>query len=179
MSSVQLFCHVLFVYLVTVKSIIFLITLMTCVLLSAAAAQSSAPSTAAEKEVRSVIRDIDSALKARDRSKLAHFMADDFAMLHSTGKLEDRQSFLDRAGTGSLASQRIPAEVVEDTIRVYARRTALRTTRIKATIHPPDRAPLEMSLRSIDVYAKIKGRWLWVSEQSTPIPSEPGLARQP
>ena len=142
-------------------------------------AQSTTPPANAEQEVRSLIQEIDSALKARDRSKLDHFMAGDFAMLHSTGKLEGRQSFLDRAAVGSLASQRVPAEVAEETIRVYDSRTALRTTRIKATLYPPDRAPVEMNLRSIDVYVKIDGRWLWVSEQSTTIPSEPPSARQP
>lgn len=156
-----------------------LIALITCVLLSAMAAQSTTPLVNNDQEVRSLIQEIDSALKAHDRSRLEHFMADDFAMLHSTGKLEGRQSFLDRAGAGSLTSQRVPAEVVEEAIRVYDSRTALRTTRIKATLHPPDHAPVEMSLRSIDVYVKIDGRWLWVSEQSTSIPSEPPSARQP
>jgi uncharacterized protein (TIGR02246 family) len=162
-----------------VKRIISLIALITCILLSPVAAQSATPPATAEQEVRSLIQEIDSALKARDRSRLDHFMAGDFVMLHSTGKLESRQSFLDRAAAGSLVSQRVPAEVVEETIRVYDSRTASRTTRIKATLHPPDHAPVEMSLRSIDVYVKIDGRWLWVSEQSTPIPSEPPSARQP
>lgn len=152
---------------------------MTCILLSVVAAQSTTRPANAEQEVRSVIQEIDSALKARDRSKLENFMAGDFAMLHSTGKLEGRQSFLGRAAAGSLASQRVPAEVVEDTIRIYDSHTALRTARIKATLHPPDHAPVEMSLRSIDVYVKIDGRWLWVSEQSTTIPSEPPSAGQP
>lgn len=80
-------------------------------------------------------------------------------MLHSTGKLEDRRSFLERASAGSLASQRFPAEIVEETLRLHDKRTALRTTRIKATLHPSDRAPLDISLRSIDVYVKIKGHW--------------------
>lgn len=154
------------------KRIISLIAFITCIFLSAVAAQSASQPATAEQEVRSVIQEIDSALKAHDRSRLEHLMADDFAMLHSTGKLESRQSFLNRAAAGSLASQRVPAKVVEETIRVYDSRTALRTTRIKVTLHPPDQAPVEMSLRSIDVYVKIDGRWLWVSEQSTPIPSE-------
>lgn len=142
------------------------------------AAQSTTPSANAEQEVRSVIQEIDSALNAHDRSKLEDFMAGDFAIVHSTGKLEGRKSFLDRAAAGALASQRTPAEVVEETIRVYDSRTALRTTRIKATLHPPDHAAVEMSLRSIDVYVKINGRWLWISEQSTTIPSDPPSARQ-
>jgi Domain of unknown function (DUF4440) len=108
-----------------VKRIISLIALITCILLSPVAAQSARPPATAEQEVRSLIQEIDSALKARDRSRLDHFMAGDFVMLHSTGKLESRQSFLDRAAAGSLVSQRVPAEVVEETIRVYDSRTAL------------------------------------------------------
>ena len=171
--------HLRFVYSVTVKSTISLIAVMACILLCTVAAQSATPSANAEQAIRSVIQEIDSALKAHDRSKLDEFMAGDFAIVHSTGKLEGRQSFLGRAAAGALLSQRIPAEVVEETIRVYDSRTALRTTRIKATLHPPDHAPVETSLYSIDVYVKINGRWLWISEQSTPIPAEPPSARQP
>lgn len=52
-----------------------MIAFMTCVLLSALAAENTTPSTAAEQEVRSVTQEIDAALKAHDGTKLAHFMA--------------------------------------------------------------------------------------------------------
>jgi len=146
-------------------------------LLPVTAAQSTSPAANAEQEVRLVIREIESSLQAHDRSKLDQLMAADFALLHSTGQLESRQSFLDRAAAGSLMSQRAPAELLEESIRVYDSRTALRTTRIKASLHPSDRAPLEISLRTIDVYVEVSGRWVWVSEQSTPLPAEPPPTR--
>lgn len=117
-----------------------------------------------------MIREIDTALKTHDRARLDQLMAPDFVMLHSTGNLETRQSFLDRAGAGTLISQRVPAKVLEDTLRAYGGRTALRTTMTRAVLFPPDKPPIEMSMRSIDVYVRIDERWQWVSEQSTPIP---------
>jgi len=136
------------------------------------------PSARIEQEVRLVIQEIDSDLKSHNRDGMESLMAEDFVILHSTGKLESKQSFLDRAAAGSLISQRVPVEVVEDTIRLYGGSTALRTTRIKAVLRPPGRNPVEMSFRTIDVYVKLDGRWLWVSEQSTPIPAEPSPGQE-
>lgn len=148
-----------------------LLAIIAITTLTLFAAPHQAPSTSAEQEVRALIADIDTAMKSRDRARIDHLMAADFVMLHSTGNLEARQSFLDRAGAGTLLSQRVPAETLEDTLRLYDGHTALRTTRIKATLHSPNRPAEEASIRSIDVYVKISGQWLWVSEQSTPIPA--------
>lgn len=146
-----------------------LTALANCVFAPPVAADTASSPGNEEQEIRTVIRDIESALKDHDRSRLGGLMASDFAILHSTGKLEGRSSFLDRAAAGLLMSQRVPAELLEETIRVYEGRTALRTTRVKALAHPSSSATVELSLRTIDVYAKVNGHWLWVSEQSTPI----------
>lgn len=119
----------------------------------------------AGQEVRALIESIQGALAKHDRAALESATAPEFALLHSTGKLEPRASFLDRAGKGELLSQRIPWERLEDQLRLFGDCTAVRTTRIVA--HPPGKP--ELSIRSIDVYAKIDGRWRWVSEQSTPL----------
>ena len=126
-----------------------------------------------EMEVRTFIKQVDAALKIRDRSTLERIIAAGFAHLHSTGNLETRESFIDRAVAGALLSQRVPAEVLEDELRIYDRRTALRTTRVRARAPQPNGEPTEMNVRSIDVYVKMKGRWLWVSEQSTLLPMQP------
>ena len=80
--------------------------------------QKTAPPTADEIEVRTFIRQIDATLKIRDRSTLERIIAAGFAHLHSTGSLETRESFIDRAVSGSLLSQRVPAEVLEDELRI-------------------------------------------------------------
>jgi hypothetical protein len=77
----------------------------------------------------------------------------DFALRHSTGKIERRASFLERAGKGELLAQRIPWERLDDELRVFGDSTAVRTSRVIA--HPPGKP--QMSIRSIDVYAKIDG----------------------
>ena len=84
-----------------------------------------------------------------------------------------RRRQIDRAVAGALLSQRVPADVLEDELRIYDRRTALRTTRVRARVPQPSGEPIEMNVRSIDVYIKMKGRWLWVSEQSTLLPDQP------
>ncbi len=119
----------------------------------------------AEQEVRALIGSIDGALAKHDRAALENATAPEFALLHSTGKIEKRESFVERAGKGELVSQRIPWERVEDQLRVFGECTAVRTTRIVA--HPPGKP--DVSIRTVDVYARIDGRWRWVSEQSTPL----------
>src|SRR5689334_18027596 len=69
------------------------------------------------------------------------------------------------------ASQRVHADAVKDTIRVYDGRAALRTSRAIAQIPAPGGAPAVMTLRSLHVYVKIDTQWRWVSEQSTPVPA--------
>lgn len=119
-----------------------------------------------------MINEVNVAMKDHDGVRLDQLLAADFVMLHSTGNVELRQSFLDRAAAGALMSQRVPAEVLEDTLRIYDGRTALRTTKIKAVLHPAEKPAVEIIMRSIDVYVKVGSRWLWVSEQSTPIPPQ-------
>ena len=131
-----------------------------------------APQQPAETELRGVIRQIDAALASHDRAALERLIGAGFAMLHSTGTLEPRQSFIDRAAAGSLLSQRVPSELVDDEIRLYGDATAIRTTRARAHIPVPGGPAAEMELRSIDVYARVGGRWTWVSEQSTPVPHQ-------
>ncbi len=150
-----------------------------CLVLSSlmtVSAQTAAPpgqAAAQEAEVRAFIREVDAALKTRDRSALERVISEGFTHLHSTGNLETRQSFIDRAAAGSLMSQRVPADSLEDTVRIYDGRTALRTTKTRARVPQQNREPVEMNVRSIDVYVKIDGHWLWVSEQSTPLPVRP------
>jgi hypothetical protein len=55
-------------------------------------------------------------------------MAEGFEFVHSTGRVEPGESFIQRAAAGQLGVQRNPGEIVGSPIRVFDA-TAIRTTR--------------------------------------------------
>src|ERR1700741_513854 len=80
-------------------------------------------------DVQSFIASVETALNQRDRSALERALGDDFQFIHSTGRIEERASFVQRAAAGQLASQRIPATTLDAQIRMYGD-TAVRITRV-------------------------------------------------
>ena len=56
---------------------------------------------------------------ARDGGALESLIAHGFEFVHSTGRVEDRASFIRRATAGQLASQRTPGERLELRYRVF------------------------------------------------------------
>jgi len=63
--------------------------------------------------VRQLAESVDAALLARDGVALESSIADGFEFVHSTGRIENRASFIRRAAAGQLASQRTPGERLE------------------------------------------------------------------
>lgn len=120
---------------------------------------------AGEQEARAFIAEIEAAMNARDRATIEHMIANDFVFVHSTGRTESRQSFIDRASAGALMSQRIEGQQQEAQLRLYGDTAAVWTTR--TIVKPPDKE--EMNLWTVNVYVKASGCWQWVSAQSTPV----------
>jgi len=125
----------------------------------------------AERDVRQLAESVDAALQAHGGAALESVIADGFEFLHSTGRIEDRSSFIRRAAAGQLASQRTPSERLERRYRVFSD-TAIGTTLTAVRLPGADTGE-PMRIYTRDVYARIDGRWRWASSQSTTVQAAP------
>jgi hypothetical protein len=130
-------------------------------------------SQALEQDAQKFADTVGAALQAKDRALLESSIADGFEFVHSTGRVEDRASFIDRAAAGQLASQRTPGDRLERRVRVFNGDTALETilTAVKLPQSPADAPPTRVYTRH--VYIRSAGRWSWISAQSTVVTVPP------
>ena len=136
---------------------------------SPAPAQTTTPNAArnsAEQEAAEFARAVDAALAGKDKAALERLIADGFEFVHSTGRLEERASFVQRAVAGQLAVQRNPGETLSVRIAVFEN-TAVRTVRTAVQMDPADAKAPPTQIYTRYVYVKRGQSWQWVSAQST------------
>jgi hypothetical protein len=128
------------------------------------------PDARTEQELRALRRELMDALKRGDRAILERVLADGFTFIHSTGVLETRQEYIDRAVASAKASPQPDVEFLDDQISVYDKRMAVWITRSfrRAQGENP-----EINFRGTDVIVKTGGRWRWAAVQSTRLPTRP------
>ena len=125
--------------------------------------------TSVEREVTAFAQAVDDAVKAGDGPALERMVGDGFEFVHSTGRVEERASFIRRAVAKQLASQRMgPGEIISTTLRVFGE-TAIRTTRVSVRLNPADTASPPLQIYTRDVYSRGDGTWHWISAQSTDV----------
>ena len=131
------------------------------------AAQTPATVTrTAEQEAASFAASVDAALRAKDKPALERLIGAGFQFVHSTGRLEERESYIQRAGDGQLAVQRNPGEILSAHLSLFGS-TAIRTTRTAVRMDPNDAKVAPTQVYTRDIYVKSDGAWRWVSAQST------------
>lgn len=133
--------------------------------------QTLKPDAKTEQELRTLRNELMDSLKRGDRAVLERILAEGFLFIHSTGKVETRDEYIDRAVTNAKRAEGMDLEFLEDQIRVYEERTVVWTTR--STRRAKGESP-ELSFRGTDVIVKIGGRWQWVSVHSTRLPAPEG-----
>lgn len=147
---------------------------------SATADQSGArpqPASPVEQEVHGFMTELFGAMQKRDRAMLDRLVAEHFVFVHSTGDMDTRQVFLDKAAAGAQSSQTASPEYVDRQVHVYDGHTAVRITR---SVRRGSGGTPDVSMRTLHVYAKVSGRWQWLSGQSTALGSRPqGVAIDP
>jgi ketosteroid isomerase-like protein len=100
-----------------------------------------------------------------DVAALETLLADDLVYIHTTGKMETKQQFLDSLRSGALRYRSIePSETVVRT----AGDGAIVTGRAKAAVTNRG-ADREFDIRYTAVYRSTEGRWQLMSWQSTGI----------
>jgi len=131
------------------------------------------PDAKTERELRALRHDFMEALRLRDRAALERILADGFTFVHSTGGMETRKEYIDRAVASAASSQGAEIEFLDEQIRVYEGRTAVCITR---SVGRNRGAGTETNFRGTDVIVRIGKRWQWVSVHSTRLPSRPKAA---
>lgn len=136
---------------------------------------SLSPDAVTEAELRAVRRVFDEALARGDRGSLEEILADGFMFVHSTGVVETRDEYINRAVAGAGAGAATPRPHFtfdEERIRVYGGAAVVWTARsVRRVPGTPD-----IRLRSTDVLVRHEGRWRWASVQSTRLPTRPAPA---
>ncbi|HET6934866.1 MAG TPA: DUF4440 domain-containing protein [Candidatus Angelobacter sp.] len=133
-------------------------------------AQASIDTGNAEREVRALQRDWMDAMTRGDRAALDRIIGENFTFIHSTGGMEGKKEYIDRAAAGAQLFQRSEITVEGEQLHLYEDRTAVWTSRLtmrNKTDHT------ETNLQSTNVYVKTNGRWQWVAGQSTRLPTRP------
>lgn len=128
-----------------------------------------APAMAATPEIAAFSQELFGAMERRDRAVLERLIADDFVFVHSTGGMDTRRQFIDKAVAGTHSSQTDKSEFLEIQLRVFDAHTAIRISRSVRNKGEPS----ELNLRTLHVYAKGPKGWQWLSGQSTALPARP------
>jgi ketosteroid isomerase-like protein len=125
--------------------------------------------TALELEIAAFQKELFDAMAGRDRAVLERLIAADFVFIHSTGGVDSRQPFIDKAVAGTQSSQTASPEYTDRQVRVFGGHTAIRISR---SVRDKG-SPSELNLRTLHVYAKGPKGWQWLSGQSTALSSRP------
>ena len=136
-------------------------------------AQSLKPDANTERELRALRHDFMEALRMGDRTALERILADGFTFVHSTGGMETRKEYMDRAVANARTSQPSELEFTDERMSIYEGRTVIWVTR---SVGRNKATGAETIFRWTDVLVKARGRWQWASVHSTSLPSRPKAA---
>lgn len=132
------------------------------------------PDAMTEADLRATRAALEGALARGDRGALEEILAAGFMFVHTTGVVETRDEYINRAvaGAGAGAAPRPHFAFDDERIRVYGGTTVVWTARaVRQISGTPD-----IRMRSTDVLVKQEGRWRWASVHSTRLPTRPAPA---
>lgn len=121
-----------------------------------------------ESELRALRDRLMSALERGDRTALEEILAPGFLFIHSTGVLETRQQFIERAvdSSANASGPRPKLQYSDEQIRLYGT-TAIWTTR---SSRPGTSQGAVLNFRGTDVLVRSGTTWQWASVHSTRLP---------
>lgn len=115
-----------------------------------------------EKKVAAAVEMLHNALVTADSNNLKKVTADDLSYGHSSGKVEDRQTFVHNAVDGSFKFISIVA--TDQTIKLEKRTAVVRHIFVgKATNNG---APADVKLGVLQVWQKRRGTWKLLARQA-------------
>jgi hypothetical protein len=116
----------------------------------------------AEKKIAAAVESLNNALVAADSTTLYKLTAADLSYGHSSGKLEDRQTFVHNATSGPFKFLSITA--TDQTITL-AKRTAI-VRHIFSARATNNAAPADVKIGIIQVWQKQGGNWKLLARQA-------------
>jgi ketosteroid isomerase-like protein len=147
--------------------------MMCAVSLSAALLAMAGPEPEAVKaEAMAVRREFFVAVAKGDRGALDRLLAPDFTFVHSTGVLEGRDSYIERAVAAAQPARPNELEFLGEDLRVYGGTTAVCVSRSVSRRGTPG----ELNFRGTDVLVKDGGRWRLAAVHSTRLATRPRAA---
>ena len=118
-----------------------------------------------EKKIASLVEALNKALIAADGNTLKNLTADELSYGHSSGRVEDRQTFLDSAVNGTFKYLSIDAS--DQTIKVAKDAAIVRHHLvIKANSNG---TPTDLKLGVLQVWQKRSGGWKLLARQASKI----------
>jgi ketosteroid isomerase-like protein len=115
-----------------------------------------------QQEVTDAVQRLNKALVAADSTALVQLTDNALNYGHSTGKIEDKATFVHNAVSGSLKFQSITA--TDLWVNVYKRMAVVRHTfTAKATNNG---TPTDLNLSVLQVWQKQKGKWILLARQA-------------
>jgi len=140
---------------------------------TAACAQADPPSNTRE-EVMAVSRAFDDAQRRQSAEDIERFLADDFRIIYSSGRVGDRAAFV----SGFTSETMVITELfVEEPFHIDLGADAAVVGGIGVIRGTESGAPFEERFRFADTFAKRDGRWLAVYIQVTPF-TQPAPAQE-
>jgi 2-iminobutanoate/2-iminopropanoate deaminase len=134
-------------------------------------AQAKAPhdtvNDSAFAELQSLREQLMSATRNGDRAVLNRLLADDFLFVHSTGVVETKAQYIERAAANARSDLHLELRFLEEKVRVYDERVAVVVTE-SVRDHATHGASLRF--RGTDVLLKRGSEWQWISVHSTRLP---------
>jgi carbonic anhydrase len=106
------------------------------------------------------------AMIAQDTFALAGMIANSVVYYHSNGILDTKQSLLQSIATKELVHKNITIE--DAMVRVYQRKTAIVSGKCMYDIIYKN-TPMQLHFVYVNVYTKLKGKWILVNRQTTKI----------
>jgi len=125
--------------------------------------QASAQKQAGIKAVAAVVETLRKAMIDADSAKLSQLTSSQLTFGHSTGRLEDKATFIHAFTSG--ASDFTSLEFADQTIQVSGTTAIVRHTLNGAT-NDKGKAPGTVKLLVILVWQKVKGQWLLLARQA-------------
>lgn len=139
---------------------------LLAVIVGACALPPAQADTNPREEILAVSRAFDDAQRRQDADGIERYLADDFRIIYSSGRVGDRVAFVEGFTSPTM---RITELFVEEPFYVDLGRDAAAVGGIGVIRGTESGAPFEERFRFADTFAKRDGRWVAVYVQVSPL----------
>jgi hypothetical protein len=122
--------------------------------------------TTAQHKLLEIDRQRYNLMIAQDTANLGAMLAPSLGYIHSNGMIDTKQSLLESIGNRTLIHKSI--NTTEDKVRIYKKRFAIITGK---AVYNINYLKQDMTLQFVytNVYYKLKGHWILISRQASPL----------